>query len=288
MPQNKSPFINFLKNLYWPVISQSSYYELDLASAKTGKKKKEEFAADRSVSSVLRQVEDELSGDIDEIIPARWREKIRQSEKIMLSSGKRKAESGRNYMNREINPHAHIDNFFDDAKKLLPRPSGLLLAGPGNFLLASAVVLALLLSLGIVRLNQDLARTLVDFNDRIVLAPFNYLLPAPAPGNDMARSETITDKNILGSYIVNNREILKPGKNGEAVYQVNPGELDGRVAGAFAPAARPSPALESVSAGPAPFGSRLKNKLENLIEQGIEFQMDLSRKMGERLEKWLE
>ncbi|MEA3450050.1 MAG: hypothetical protein U9Q85_03710 [Patescibacteria group bacterium] len=221
--QEKTQFEDFLKNLFW---QKTNTPEINpgIFSAKINNKKR----SNNSFKNILNKIESEKHKDFDDFSAFLWKKHFQKHKNNFEKS------KASDYLNQEINPHAHIDIFLDDKDK----KSIIKFKFSPIVVVASAIILAMVLSVSIVYFNPLLAKKLVVKSDALILNSIekayckildDKLLCYPIEKDLVIKPKP--GKNIFASYIIDNQEKLQ--KNNQQAIVIKEKDLDGRVAGVF-------------------------------------------------------
>ncbi|MCK5211993.1 hypothetical protein KAJ89_04790 [Candidatus Parcubacteria bacterium] len=227
--------------------------------------------------------------DTDDLAVSKWNKALNKARKDLEAH---KTGPVFNFFNKEVNPYAHISKFLDERKEER-------IAVPWPAKLASVSAMALVVSIMIVNLAPVLANKIISVGDSIVVEPVistTYLFGGesalarinvsdiPEAYKTPKAVEPI-NKNVLGSYIVNNHEQYPPDSSGEAMYIIPREELDGRVAGAWTTynTFEVSDELTNISTNKNSGLENFKKTLKNILKATQEVQIRISKKLEAKL-----
>jgi len=227
--------------------------------------------------------------DTDDLAVSKWNKELSIAKKDLDAH---KSGAVFNFFNKEVNPYAHISKFLDERKRETH-------VVPWTAKLASIASMALVAAIMIVNLAPELADRIITVGDRVVVEPVittTYLFGGesalarinvsdiPEAYKTPKAVEPI-NKNVLGSYIVNNHEKFPPDISGETKYIIPSEELDGRVAGVWEnyDNFEASEELTDISANENSGLNNFKKTLKNILKATQEIQMAISEKLEKKL-----
>jgi len=287
----QNSFETFLKCLFWANSNSKEPNSLLGRQAFFSKTKKRGRQTLQNIISLNFPNINTPSDDIDDLAVKNWNSAITKAKQDLVTS-KDKTGSVFDFLNQEINPHAHISKFLHENTQER-------IAVPWPAKLASVATMALIAAVMITRFAPVLANRMISVGDSIVVEPIittTYLFGGESAlakinvdvipqAYQSPKVEQVLDKNVLGSYIVNNHEQYAPDPSGEAIYIISKEELDGRVAGAWETydSFEPSEELTNISTNKNSRLETLKRAVLNILKKTEEIQIQISEKLETKL-----
>lgn len=282
-------FDTFLKDLFW--VKRKN---INRIRGQRENDKQKRFPGDDVLRKIIKNnlPDQNISlHDTDDLAVKNWNSAISKAKQDLVTR-KHKTSLVFNFFNQEINPHAHISKFLHENIE-----EKITVSWPAK--LASVAAMALVAAIMITHLAPELADKITSVGDSIVVKPIittTYLF-----GGESALARINVDvipkayqspkavepinKNVLGSYIINNHEQYPPEPSGEAIYIIQKNELDGRVAGAWETyeSFEPSKELSNISINKKSRLSELKQSLINILKATQGIQITISEKLEAKL-----
>ncbi len=280
-------FDTFLKELFW-----LKWKNINLIKAQRAATKQKKLPGSDVLKKIIQNNlpnQNPAGHDIDDLAVRKWNKELNNAKKDLEAH---KTGPVFNFFNKEVNPYAHISKFLDERKEER-------VAVPWPAKLASVSAMALVAAIMVTHLAPGLADKITRVGDRIVVEPVittTYLFGGesalakinvgviPAAYQSPKAKEPI-NKNVLGSYIVNNHEQFPPDLSGETMYIIPREELDGRVAGVWEDydSFEASEELTNISANKNSGLENFKKTLKNILKATQEIQIAISEKLENKL-----